>query len=157
MNGQRRLEQTVAEGRRGRRVEGEDKKVTERGRGPLCPVQGKSGGETMDEREREREGGGRERERGEERGERREREGREREERGKREREEERREREEEERGKERRERGENLFVESEGPKPQKFLSLMIEESPRKSLVKGERFVRHDDTSELPSIGSPVQ
>ena len=77
MNGQRRLEQTVAEGRRGRRVEGEDKKVTERGRGPLCPVQGKSGGETMDEREREREGGGRERERGEERGERREREGRE--------------------------------------------------------------------------------
>ena len=26
--------------------------------------------------------------------------------------------------------------------------SLMIEESPRKSLGKGERFVRHDDTSE---------
>ena len=25
----------------------------------------------------------------------------------------------------------------------------MDEESPRKSLVKGERFVRHDDTSEL--------
>ena len=30
----------------------------------------------------------------------------------------------------------------------QKLISLMFEESPRKSLVKGERFVRHDDTSE---------
>ena len=30
----------------------------------------------------------------------------------------------------------------------QRFFSLMNEESPRKSLVKGERFVRHDDTSE---------
>ena len=31
----------------------------------------------------------------------------------------------------------------------------MDEESPRKSLVKGERFVRHDDTSELPSPCPP--
>ena len=30
----------------------------------------------------------------------------------------------------------------------QRFFSLIDEESPRKSLVKGERFVRHDDTSE---------
>ena len=30
----------------------------------------------------------------------------------------------------------------------QKLINLMNEESPRKSLVKGERFVRHDDTSE---------
>ena len=42
-----------------------------------------------------------------------------------------------------------NLFFVFVGPKPQKFSKLMDEESPRKSLVKGERFVRHDDTSEL--------
>ena len=81
MNGQRRLEQTVAEGgrgRRGRRVEGEE--VTERGRDLLCFLsRGRKG------RERGREGGGRGREesreeRGErEREERRKKEGRERE------------------------------------------------------------------------------
>ena len=41
------------------------------------------------------------------------------------------------------------MFFVFVGPKPQKFSKLMDEESPRKSLVKGERFVRHDDTSEL--------
>jgi hypothetical protein len=30
----------------------------------------------------------------------------------------------------------------------QKLLNLFEEESPRISLVKGERYVRHDDTSE---------
>jgi len=39
-------------------------------------------------------------------------------------------------------------FLEKEACALQRFFSLMNEESSRKSLVKGERFVRQDDTSE---------